>query len=146
MVSPNYSWGTSWDFHEEDKKAMTAQSHQEAAIEFLMLVVAGKVREAYDRHIGPRFRHHNPFFYGDASSMREAMEQDAAENPGKILEVRRALQDGNQVAVLSHVRQKPDDPGFALVHIFRFEGHRIAELWDVGQALPKDSINENGFF
>jgi predicted SnoaL-like aldol condensation-catalyzing enzyme len=34
----------------------------------------------------------------------------------------------------------------ALVHIFRFEGNLIAELWDIGQAAPENSPNEYGMF
>ncbi|MBI3863906.1 MAG: nuclear transport factor 2 family protein [Planctomycetia bacterium] len=56
----------------------------------------------------------------------------------------RALEDGNLVAVHSRVRPNPEDLGAVVVHIFRFENDRIAELWDVGQAIPKDSPNEHG--
>jgi len=125
---------------------MAAQSHKNAAIEFLTLVASGKVREAYQRHVGPGFRHHNPFFRGDAASLMEAMEQNATKNPHKIFEVQRALQDEKEVAVFSRVRQKPGDLGAAAVHIFRFDGDRIVELWDIGQAIPEDSVNENGMF
>jgi predicted SnoaL-like aldol condensation-catalyzing enzyme len=44
------------------------------------------------------------------------------------------------------VRQNPDDRGGALVHIFRFHGDRVVELWDIGQPVPEDSPNENGMF
>jgi len=125
---------------------MAAQSHKDAAIEFLTLVASGKVCEAYQRHVGPEFRHHNPFFRGDAASLIEAMEQNAIKNPNKVLEVQRALEDGKEVAVFSRIRQKPGDLGAAVVHIFRFDGDRIAELWDIGQAVPEDSVNENGMF
>ena len=125
---------------------MAAQSHKNAAIEFLALVASGRVREAYQRHVGPGFRHHNPFFRGDGASLMEAMEQNATKNPHKIFEVQRALQDEKEVAVFSRVRQKPGDLGAAAVHIFRFDGDRIVELWDIGQAIPEDSVNENGMF
>lgn len=125
---------------------MATQSHKDAAIEFLTLVASGSVREAYQRHVGQGFRHHNPFFRGDAASLMVAMEQNAAENPNKVLEVQRALQDGDHVAVFSRVRQKPADRGGAVVHIFRFEGDRIAEFWDIGQAVPESYVNENGMF
>ncbi|HXZ80277.1 MAG TPA: nuclear transport factor 2 family protein [Terriglobales bacterium] len=125
---------------------MATQSRKDAAIEFLTLVASGKVREAYQRHVGPGFRHHNPFFRGDAASLMEAMEQNATKNPHKIFEVQRALQDEKEVAVFSRVRQKPGDLGAAAVHIFRFDGDRIVELWDIGQAIPEDSVNENGMF
>lgn len=125
---------------------MTPQSLEDAAVEFLTLVVAGKVSEAYERHVGPGFRHHNPYFRGDAASLMEAMQSNAAKNPNKVLEVQIALQDDEHVAVFSRVRQHPSDLGGAVVHIFRFEGQRIAELWDIGQAVPEDSPNENGMF
>lgn len=119
---------------------------KERAISFLELVASGNVREAYERHVGPDFRHHNPYFPGDADSLKSAMEENAAGNPDKILEVKRAIQEGDTVAVHSHVRQNPEDLGGAVVHIFRFQDDRIVELWDVGQAIPEDSPNENGVF
>jgi len=125
---------------------MATQSRKEAAIEFLTLVASGDVREAYQQYVGKGFRHHNPYFRGDADSLMEAMEQNAAKNPNKEFEVQRALQDGDHVAVLSRVRQTPGDRGGAVVHIFRFEGDRIVEFWDIGQAVPESNVNENGMF
>jgi len=122
------------------------QTLKEAAIEFLTLAASGKVSEAYARHVGFGFRHHNPNFRGDAASLKEAMQENATKNPNKALKVQRALQDGNEVAVLSHVQQHPGERGGAVVHIFRFEGGRIVELWDIGQEVPEGSINENGMF
>ena len=125
---------------------MALQSRKDAAVEFLTLVATGKVREAYDRHIAPGFRHHNPYFRGDAVSLMDAMEQNALQNPDKILEVQIALQDGDYVAVFSRIRQKPGDLGGAVVHIFRFLGDRIIELWDIGQVVPENTVNESGMF
>ena len=115
-------------------------------MEFLRLVASGNVREAYRNHVGPDFRHHDSFFPGDAQSLMEAMEEDAEKNPNKVLDIQRALQDGDLVAVHSHVRQEPSDLGGAVVHIFRFQEKLIAELWDVGQAVPEKSPNEHGMF
>jgi len=125
---------------------MTQPSVKASAIEFLTLVASGRVREAYRRHVGTGFRHHNPWFTGDAESLCVAMEEDARGNPGKILTVKISLQEDDRVAVFSHVKQRPDDPGAAVIHIFRFDAGRIVELWDVGQAVPVDSMNENGMF
>ena len=125
---------------------MTDPSLKDAAIEFLTLAASGKVSDAYARHVGFGFRHHNPNFRGDATSLKDAMQEDATKNPNKMLKVQRALQDGNEVAVLSHVQQHPGDRGAAVVHIFRFEGGRIVELWDLGQALPENPVNEHGMF
>ncbi|WP_205685195.1 nuclear transport factor 2 family protein [Peribacillus acanthi] len=121
-------------------------SKKEKAVSFLQLVASGKVREAYKSFISPDFRHHNAYFRGDAESLMVAMEESAAQNPHKILEVKRAIEEGDTVAVHSHVRQNPEDLGGAVVHIFRFQDHQIVELWDVGQPIPEDSPNENGVF
>ena len=123
---------------------MNASARKAAAVEFLTLAAAGRVDDAYARHVGPAFRHHNPYFRGDAASLREAMRANAASNPNKLFEVQRAVAEGDLVAVHSRVRQHPGDRGAVVVHIFRFDGDRIVELWDVGQATPDESPNENG--
>lgn len=121
-------------------------SHKDAAVSFLRLVSSGKVRDAYDRHVDASFRHHNAYYRGDRESLMRAMEDNAAKNPNKVLDVKLALEDGGYVAVHSHVRQHPQDRGAAVVHLFRFENDRIIELWDVGQALPPESPNQYGTF
>jgi predicted SnoaL-like aldol condensation-catalyzing enzyme len=121
-------------------------SEKDSALHFLRLAASGKVRDAYQRYVAPGFRHHNPFFRGDADSLMEAMEENASRNPDKVLEVQHALQEGSFVAVFSRVRRKPGDRGAAVVHIFRFEKDRIVELWDIGQPVPENSVNENGMF
>jgi predicted SnoaL-like aldol condensation-catalyzing enzyme len=125
---------------------MTQMSHKESAVAFLKAVAAGRIREAYERHVGAGFKHHNPYFRGDTASLMKAMEENAKKNPDKVLEIHTALEENDHVAVFSRVRQNPHDLGGAVVHIFRFEGDRIVEFWDVGQEIPKDSVNEHGMF
>jgi predicted SnoaL-like aldol condensation-catalyzing enzyme len=121
-------------------------TNKDNAISFLKLAASGKVREAYSKFVGAGFRHHNPFFEGSAESLLRAMEENAQQNPEKVLEVKRAIAEGDHVAVHTHVRQKPGDPGAAVVHIFRFEKGRIVELWDLGQPVPERSPNQHGMF
>jgi predicted SnoaL-like aldol condensation-catalyzing enzyme len=121
-------------------------TRKDAAVSFLRHAASGRVREAYNKHVSQGFRHHNPFFAGNAEALMAGMEENARQNPDKRLDVLHALEDGDLVAVHSHVRQNPADRGAALVHLFRFEGDRIVELWDVGQPVPVDSANTNGMF
>jgi predicted SnoaL-like aldol condensation-catalyzing enzyme len=120
--------------------------NKDAAVSFLQLASGGKVREAYSQFVGGSFRHHNPYFEGSAEALMAGMEQNARQNPGKVLEVKRAIAEGDFVVVHSHVRQRPGDPGAVVVHIFRFENGRIAELWDVGQPVQEKSPNQFGMF
>ncbi len=118
----------------------------QTAVSFLKLAASGNVDEAYGNYISPNFRHHNPYFAGDAESLRTGMAEAAAKFPDTTLEVQRIFEEGELVAVHSRVQHGPDEPEISVVHIFRFEGGRIAELWDVGQAAPADSPNEYGMF
>jgi predicted SnoaL-like aldol condensation-catalyzing enzyme len=123
-----------------------AENNKDAAILFLKMASSEGVREAYSTFVGPGFRHHNPFFEGSAESLMAAMEEKARQNPDKTLEVKRAIAEGAFVAVHAYVRHKSNDPGAAVIHIFRFENGRIVELWDVGQPVPAESPNEYGMF
>ena len=124
----------------------TITSRKDIATTFLRMASSGEVREAFERHVSPQFRHHNPYFRGDAKTLAKGMEENAKQNPDKALDVEHALEDGDLVAVHSRVRLKPAAQEMALVHIFRFVGDRIVELWDIGQPVPADSPNENGMF
>lgn len=119
---------------------------KEKAVSFLQLVASGKIREAYTKYVGTDFRHHNPYFRGDADSLMRAMEEDAAQNTGKLLEVKLTIQEGDTVMVYSHMRRNQEDLGFALVHTFRFHENKIVEMWDIGQPVPENSPNEYGMF
>ena len=121
-------------------------ANKEAALSFLRLCASGKAREAYSKFAAPGFRHHNPYFPGTADALIAGMEDNARQFPDKTLDVKRALEDGDLVAVHSQVRMKPRDRGIAVVHLLRFEGGRVAEFWDIAQAVPEESSNQNGMF
>lgn len=116
------------------------------AQEFLKLAAKGNAHEAFRLYVDKDFRHHNAYFKGDAETLMRAMEESAKTNPNKILTIHHVLKDGDKVAVHSHVRQNAADLGAAVVHIFRFESGKIVELWDLGQPVPDNMINENGMF
>ena len=119
---------------------------KQIALDFLRTVVSGQVREAYERHVAADFRHHNAWFPGDAASLMAGMEDSQRKQPDKAFDIQFAIAEGDRVAVYSHLRQYPGHAGIAVVHMFRIEAGKIVELWDLGQAVPEDSPNENGMF
>jgi predicted SnoaL-like aldol condensation-catalyzing enzyme len=123
-----------------------SNDNRNSATSFLTLVAQGKIDEAYSKYVGAGFRHHNPFFAGSASALKAGMEQSARQNPEKTLDIKRVIAEGDLVVTHSHIRQMPEDPGAAVVHIFRFESGRIVELWDLGEKVPEKSPNQNGMF
>jgi predicted SnoaL-like aldol condensation-catalyzing enzyme len=125
---------------------MNSQTFKQIALNFLQLAAKGDSREAFAKYVAPNFKHHNVYFKGDAETIMTAMEENAKQVPDKIFEVKRILEDGDLVAVHSHVRPTLDSLGYAVMHIFRFENSKIAEMWDFGQEVPADMVNENGMF
>ena len=126
--------------------SMKQSDRKQSAISFLNLASSGKLDEAYGNYIGANFRHHNPYFPGDAESLKAGMAEAHEKFPNTTLEIQHVLEEDDLVAVHSKVRHSSDTPEIAVVHLFRFEGSRVAELWDIGIETPKESPNRNGMF
>ncbi len=125
---------------------MGNQRNSEIATEFLSMAASGSVREAYQRHVADSFTHHNVYFPGDRESLLVAMEQSAASEPNKSFTVKQVIDSGDRVAVFSHLQRAQANQEYAVVHILRFEGSKIVEMWDIGQEIPKNSPNALGMF
>ncbi|MFQ5907731.1 MAG: nuclear transport factor 2 family protein [Thermoplasmata archaeon] len=125
---------------------MTPEERKATAVELLKLAAAGTAHEAVDRFLTPDFKHHNPDVPAGTEALTEAMRVDAENVPNKQLDIKHVLAEGELVTIHFHVVREPGDPGVAVVHLYRFEGHRIAELWDIGREVPTDSPNEDGMF
>lgn len=125
---------------------MDVEGRKKAAVEFLRAAAAGDVRRAAERYLAPGGVHHNMYFPAGWEPLLSAMEAAAKEAPRTALTVKHVLGDGDLVAVHSHVVHRPGERGIAVVHLFRFEGERVAELWDIGVEIPADSPNQDGAF
>jgi predicted SnoaL-like aldol condensation-catalyzing enzyme len=121
-------------------------AHKQAAVEFLQLIVAGQIDEAYQKYVDTQGKHHNPFFEAGFPALKKAMIEDQTQFPNKQLTVKKVIGDDDFVAVLSHIVMKPNEKAYGTVHIFRFQGEKIVELWDLGQPVPTDSPNNDGMF
>lgn len=121
---------------------------KQIAQEFLRLTEEGKAEEAFELYVAKDFKHHNSRLKGDCDSLIVAMTKTAERFPELVSKRYAALEDGNLVAVHSHIKPLPKskDGGLTYIHIFRFSRNRIVELWDFGQALPANTVNENGAF
>ncbi len=120
------------------------RARKQAALQFLQLVVAGRIDEAYQKYVDMRGKHHNPFFPAGFPALRKAMNENHIQFPNKQLTIKNVLGDGNFVAVHSHIVLRLGETGVVAVHLFRFRGDKIVEMWDCGQTVPADSPNKDG--
>jgi len=121
-------------------------SLKEKVRNFFDLVISGKVDAAYELYVSPSFFHHNFWYKGDRESLKQGMKDSDKQFPNKKFQVQKLLQEGCTVWAYSKINMKPDDNGMAVMHIFRFENGKIAEMWDMGAAIPENMPNENGAF
>jgi predicted SnoaL-like aldol condensation-catalyzing enzyme len=116
------------------------------AVDFLKMVISGKIDEAYEKYTDPKGKHHNPYFPEGFTALKKGMKENHALFPQKKYSVKNVIGDADMVAVHSHLSFRQNEPGMIVVHIFRFEGDRIAEFWDCGQVLEANSPNRDGAF
>ena len=124
----------------------TTEARKRAAVQFLRLIVAGHIDEAYQTYVDMKGKHHNPFFPAGLAALQQAMKDNHSQRPNKQINVKNVLADGDLVAVQSELTLSPGGDRMAVWHLHRFEGERIVELWDCGQALPANSPNKDGAF
>lgn len=95
---------------------------------------------------GEKFIEHAPNIPDGREALLSLFAKRYKKYPNLSMTIKRAASDGDLVWLHLHVKHSPESLGGAGIHIFRMEEGKIVEHWGVGQAVPKESKNNNTMF
>ncbi len=111
-----------------------------------LLYVKKQVRLAFETWVHPDYIQHKPTLPDGREAVIVFLERLIERFPERKFTIHRVISSNDLVAVHYHSQATPDDPGFAVVDIFRVENCRMVEHWDVVQRVPEESANDNTMF
>jgi predicted SnoaL-like aldol condensation-catalyzing enzyme len=101
---------------------------------------------AVDRFIAADYVQHSPLAPPGRDALKAFLDEIRVATPLAVHDIKRSFVDGDHVTVHYHVRRTPDDPGFAVIDIFRVADGMIAEHWDVIQPVVTGGPNPTSMF
>jgi predicted SnoaL-like aldol condensation-catalyzing enzyme len=121
------------------------EANKKKVVEFYEKALNQKDVAAVDKYLGP-YRQHNPQAADGPDGLKGYIGYLKSTAPNFKFEIKRVLADGDFVILHVHGIPEPGVRGLAIVDIFRVDGERIVEHWDVIQEIPEKAANSNGMF
>ena len=125
-----------------------SETNKDIAVAFYKKALfEGRVEDAFRLYAGVPYRQHNPLIEDGMEGVKKFVAWVMANHPDARCEIKRVFVDGDYVVLHSHWHGLSDNPrGEAVVDIFRLEGGKAVEHWDVIQPIPETSANANTMF
>nr|WP_246165171.1 nuclear transport factor 2 family protein [Pigmentiphaga aceris] len=98
------------------------------------------------KYVGNRYVQHNPNAADGPEGFRKFVSFLKDKFPQSRSEIKASFVDGDTVILHVHAVREPGTRGTAIVDIFKLEGGKIVEHWDVAQAIPETMAHANGMF
>ncbi len=138
--------------HTSDAERQTKEDHKKLAKEYFNLISLGRFKEGL-RFFATDCKTHNPYISGSMENLIDSMiaanRDIGSQAPEASFAVKHVLGDGDLVAVhteLLNSKSKPGEGGLRQIHLFRFEGEKIVEYWDITQQVLPSMPNASGAF
>jgi predicted SnoaL-like aldol condensation-catalyzing enzyme len=128
--------------------AKTAEDLQKEAKnkELILGLFSANGPDAITSLMADDYRQHNPTVADGKQGAIKFFTEQFKLYPNAKATVARVAADGDLVWVHAHIVRFPNDPGLALVDIFRIRDGKLVEHWDVIQDVPAKGANENSMF
>lgn len=124
----------------------TLEANKKTVVEFYEKGLNQKDFEAASKYFGPRYVQHNPTAPDGIEGFKTFIAFLREKFPDSRSEIKKVFADGDYVILHVHAVREKGTRGNAIVDIFKLEGGKIVEHWDVNQPIPEKAANENGMF
>jgi predicted SnoaL-like aldol condensation-catalyzing enzyme len=105
-----------------------------------------KPAEAAQKYIGEEYRQHNPEVADGVEPFVQFISGMQKKHPALTVAISHTLAEGDLVALHVHLMREANDPGQAIMELFRLKRGKIVEHWDVVQPVPATTISGNSMF
>ncbi len=105
-----------------------------------------KPAAAVEKYVGGSYIQHNPMAADGSLAFIDFVNGYAQKYPHLKVDIKRVIAEGDFVVTHVLITTDEKDRGTVAMDIFRLEGGKIVEHWDVMQPMPEKSANENGMF
>ena len=121
-------------------------ANKRLVLEFYRKMIGEKDPEAARKHMGAVYRQHSPYAKDGFEGVAEFATMFKRDFPNHRYEVKRVIAEGDYVVLHLHGINGFSPHGEAVIDVFRIEGDKVVEHWDVIQSLPEKYENANGPF
>jgi predicted SnoaL-like aldol condensation-catalyzing enzyme len=122
------------------------ERNRQLVLDFYENVIVKREYERWPEYLRPDYIQHKPNIGDGTEGVIDFMKANYARHPKHTVEVLRAFADGDYVFLHVHVCMQPFSPDLSVMDIFRVEGGKLAEHWDVEQPVPAEMGHANGMF
>ena len=132
----------------EDSQAALEEANKEKALYCMdLLFNQHDIETSREECFGETYIQHTPWLPDGKEAVLEVFASRLERNPEKTIEIKRVAADGDLVWIHLHSKQNAEDAlGIAVVNIFRMQDGKFVEHWNVVQAVPEESANNNTMF